>query len=302
MSAPPDEPAAAPKWQFSLRTMLIALGFAALLCAPPAYWGWSGAALSVVLLGTAVAVTLHVYRRLTLVEVLVIIAVTGMTAACLAPAVQSGPRPRVSAWRNGCFDNMKQIVMAMHLYHDAHGHFPPAYVADEFGRPMHSWRVLLLPYLEEKKKYDAYRWDEPWNGPNNSKLAECPEIFHCPSDPAVKTSPMTSYVVVSGPGTAFPGAATTSFQDFRRDGTSKSILIVEVANSGIHWMEPRDLNLQQMAATINAQAGQGISSCHNGGAVCALADSSVHFLSETLSAQELRAMLTIDGGETVTLP
>jgi hypothetical protein len=280
-----------PHWQFSLRTMLIGLGFFAVLCAPPAYWGWSGAALSVVILGTAVGVVLYRHRQLTWVEALVIIAVAGMLVAMLLPAVSSCP----PSHRGNCINNLKQLALAMHLYHQDHGSFPPAYVADGNGRPLHSWRVLLLPYLEEKKRYDAYRWDEPWNGPNNSKLADCPWIFQCPTDKGAQNSPMTSYVVVSGPGTPFPGDKSTSFSDFAGDGTSKSILIVEVVNSGIHWMEPRDLNLQQMATTINAPRGQGISSAHLGGAVVAYADNHVAFLPETISPEQLRARLTIDG-------
>jgi prepilin-type processing-associated H-X9-DG protein len=109
---------------------------------------------------------------------------------------------------------------------------------------------------------------------------------------------MTSYVLVTGPGTAFPDGQTTKLADFR-DGSADTILIVEVANSGIHWMEPRDLNIQQMATTINAKPGQGISSCHPSGAVVVFADGHVESLDTVTSAEQLRAMLTIDGGEVV---
>jgi len=78
-----------------------------------------------------------------------------------------------------------------------------------------------------------------------------------------------------------------------------TLQLVEVANSGIHWMEPRDLHVGQMAPTVNPRAGQGISSGHKGGAIGLLADGSVRFLSENLPAETIRGLLTIQGGETI---
>jgi prepilin-type processing-associated H-X9-DG protein len=109
---------------------------------------------------------------------------------------------------------------------------------------------------------------------------------------------MTNYVVVVGPETAWPGSEPTKLADFA-DGSSNTILVVEVKNSGIHWMEPRDLHVVQMAPGVNPKAGQGVSSNHPSGANVARADGSVGFLPEDTSADVLRAMLTIDGGEKV---
>src|SRR5690606_28292508 len=64
--------------------------------------------------------------------------------------------------RGQCQNNLRQVVLALHGYHVDHGCFPPAYVADAAGRPMHSWRVLVLPYLEEQDLYAAYNFAEPW--------------------------------------------------------------------------------------------------------------------------------------------
>ena len=73
--------------------------------------------------------------------------------------------------RSDCQGRLRQIALALQCYHDVYKSFPPAYVADETGKPMHSWRVLILPFLEQKALYDQYRFDEPWDGPNNGKLA-----------------------------------------------------------------------------------------------------------------------------------
>ena len=163
---------------------------------------------------------------------------------------------------------------------------------------MHSWRVLILPYLERQDLYDAYRFDEPWDGPNNRKLAkEIIDVYCCPSDaPGSPTN--TSYVAVVGPETAWPGSVATKLADFK-DGVSKTLLIVEMKNSGIHWMEPRDLDLSQMAQMINAKSGRGPSSNHPGGMNVVFADRSTRFLREDISPATLRALITINGGEKV---
>lgn len=214
--------------------------------------------------------------------------------------------------RSGCKNNLKNIGLALHNYHDAYECFPPAFVADDQGRPMHSWRALILPYLPQngwndkqpalQKLYAEYRFDEPWDGPNNQKLAgRIGDIFRCPTEKVeapASAANFTNYVAVVGPEPPWPGKISKSIKDFD-DGASNSILVVEVANSGIHWMEPRDLHVLQMSPTINSKGGQGISSAHTGGANLLLADGAVRFVSDDLSAETIRALLTIKGGEPV---
>ena len=97
--------------------------------------------------------------------------------------------------------------VALLTYHDTYGSFPPAYIADDQGRPMHSWRVLILPYLEEKSLYDRYDFSEPWDGPDNSQLAaEMPKVYRCRSDSCSLSPTDTSYLAVVGDGTIWPGA------------------------------------------------------------------------------------------------
>jgi hypothetical protein len=198
-----------------------------------------------------------------------------------------------------CPNNLKQIAIALQLYHDL-GSLPPAYVADASGKPIHSWRVLLLPFLEQEPLYQQYRFDEPWDGPNNRKLHDrYLEIYSCPQQFPKSPSDArrdTSYVVVVGPRTAFPGDRCVSFGDIR-DGRANTVLVVEIRNSGIHWMEPRDLHVTQMNPRVNPPHGQGISSQHNGHAHVAAADGRVTSLSERLSPSEVTGLITIDGRE-----
>jgi prepilin-type processing-associated H-X9-DG protein len=207
-----------------------------------------------------------------------------------------------------CSHQVRMISMALQGYHDTHGSFPPAYIADENGRPMHSWRVLILPYLDQDNIYGRYNFDEPWDGPNNSKLAaQMPYYFQCLLDPA-KGGPQTSFVAVVGPRTVWSGSEQLSLDDFA-DDPSETLMVVEIANSGIHWMEPRDLNISEMTLEVNPKNGRGISSRHAGfkfprelgGANVGFADGSVRFLPETTLPEDLRAMLTRSGGESVDL-
>lgn len=224
-----------------------------------------------------------------------LLACGGVLAALLLPAVQAA---REAARRDQCTNNLRQVGLAMHNYHDVYGSFPPAYIADEDGKPMHSWRVLILPFLEQKPLYDRYRFDEPWDGPNNRLLAgSMPTVFRCPSEQAAAPG-VTSYAVVSGPGTVFDGPQSTAFSAIN-DGTSYTLLAVEFAGSDIHWMEPRDLDASQLTAVVNAPDGVNISSEHPGGANAVFADGHVQFLSSSIDPQTLHDLTTISGGEPV---
>lgn len=182
---------------------------------------------------------------------------------------------------------------------------PPAYVADGSGRPMHSWRVLILPYLQpyvnEPSAYAQYRFDKPWDGPTNSRLGDrIPHVYQCPTDAAASNGShfWTSYVAIVGQDTCWPGAEAIAIRDVS-DGTSITLQVVEVRSSGIHWMEPRDLHVVQMAPTINPPAGQGISSAHEAGAHVTLADGSVRFIGNNLPPETVRRLIERDDGEDV---
>jgi prepilin-type processing-associated H-X9-DG protein len=223
----------------------------------------------------------------------VVLACGGILAALLLPAVQAS---REAARRSQCCNNLRQIALAMHNYHDTYKCFPPAVIADKNGRPMRSWRVAILPFLEQSPLHDRYNSNEPWDSPSNRTLGSAmPPTYRCPSE-AGAGSMETNYVMIVGKGTAggLPNEAV-SFADIT-DGTSNTILIVEVTGSGIHWMEPRDLSLEDIARGINDGSGKCISSNHPGGANIALCDGSVRFLSQTIDPVVLRSLILRSDG------
>jgi len=201
----------------------------------------------------------------------------------------------------GCVGRLKIIGLALHNYADVNNDFfPPAYVADKSGKPMHSWRVLILPLLDRQDIYDKYNFDEPWDGPNNSKLHDIViPLFQCPFAQSNGKETDTSYVAVVGPGTMFPGGKPLQLSDMR-DGSSRTILIVEVANSGIHWMEPRDLDITKITPTGEPLERLGISSNHPKVVGALFGDGSVQcFDKDKMTMEQLQALLSRDGGEEV---
>lgn len=230
---------------------------------------------------------------------LVILAIVGggvllcgvLGIALLLPAVQAA---REAARRTQCSNNLRQITIALHNYHDVWGSLPPAYTVDANGKPLHSWRTLILPYLEQSPLYDQIDLNQPWDSPRNAAFAtQMPRTYGCPSDPQTGPgSSLTNYLAVVGPGTAMEGDKPVKFGQVI-DGTSNTVLITEARGAGIHWMEPRDMD---MNAFINA--GQGPTT-HPGGANIAMADGSVRFLSSSTPPQTRQALATRGGGEMV---
>jgi hypothetical protein len=183
---------------------------------------------------------------------------------------------------------MKQLALALMNYESEHHHFPPPYVADKDGKPMHSWRVLILPLLGQEDLYKEYDFSEPWNGPHNARLmTKCPKVFQCPSahnpDPSA-----TNYVAVVGAATAWPGDKGVRLEDIK-DGTGHTILLVEVAASDINWLEPRDMAFEQAIRGSN----------HGGTLDVAFADGGIRMLRNAIPPKDLKALLTIAGGERI---
>lgn len=214
----------------------------------------------------------------------------------LANAIRNAQR---SARSMAAESPLNQLLAALHNYHDAHGRFPPAYIADENGTPIHSWRVLILPYIDQVALYDAYDFSEPWNGPNNSKLInQMPRMFCSATER--QSNCFTNIVAITGPETAFPGSASTKLEDFL-DGPENTILLSEISSSDVQWLEPRDIDAQLSNSLLNDPAALCISSAHWRRPYVVFADRiTAYAVHDDIPPKALRTLTTIAGKEPVT--
>jgi hypothetical protein len=217
---------------------------------------------------------------------------------CLFPAVglllPAFTKVQGAAKKMQAMNNLKQIVVAMHNYHQVNGRFPPAIVYSKDGKPLYSWRVLLLPYLPGVKLPEEFKLDEPWDSPHNIKLlSSMPQVY---GDPNLGSagSGQTIFEVFVGKGTAFESGQGEAMNSFT-DGTSNTILIVESANP-VEWTKPTEL------AYAPDKPLPKLGGHHPDRIITAMADGSAHALPASISEKDLRALITRDGGEEVTIP
>jgi prepilin-type processing-associated H-X9-DG protein len=217
-------------------------------------------------------------------------AMTGVAVALLLPAVQSA---REAARRAQCTNNMKQIALAMHNYHSVNNSLPKVAITDKDGKPLLSWRVAILPYIEQQALYNKFKLDEPWDSPHNKPLLdEMPPTYACPSM-AKKDATGTSYRAFVGNNALFEKDRAVGFQDVT-DGTSNTIMVVETRDT-VPWSKPDDIPFDPQ----NKAPGFGAGSFHPGGFNACFADGSVRFIKLSVAANVLRALITRSGGEVI---
>jgi hypothetical protein len=231
---------------------------------------------------------------------------------------------RLAARKQKSQNNLKNLALAMHNYHDAYGHFPPPWLYDgREGKPLLSWRVAILPFLSKDALYKRFRLDEPWNSAHNiALLKEMPEVFAPPGradgDPydtfyQVFVTPPTIAATgrwrprrlgggegggVGGEGTAaIPSQIASAFDQQRpvrfsdiTDGTSNTIMIVE-AGAAVPWTKPEDLAYD--ASQPLPELGGLFKDVIN----AAFCDGSAHSIRKDFPEAEMRAAITRNGGE-----
>jgi hypothetical protein len=189
-------------------------------------------------------------------------------------------------------NNLKYLALAMHAYHDFHGTFPPSALYDKQGNALLSWRVLILPFLEEKDLYRQFHLNEPWDSPHNSSLLKkMPKVFLHPKQPPGADPFTTNYLALVGEGAAFEGRAGVNVAEFT-DGTANTLFLVESAG-GVPWSKPEDLHYSSDTPLPR------IGGIYPDGFTAALADASVRFISIAASEKTLRAAITRNGHDEV---
>ena len=177
-------------------------------------------------------------------------------AQVAAGLIDSGLRPsREAAMRSVCINNEKQIALAVHNYLSLHKNtFPPAYTTDKAGKPLLSWRVLILPFLEQDALFKEFHLDEPWDSEHNRTLiAKMPDVYRCPMENELAAREgKTRYVAPRGPGTIFRGAEPVKINEIT-DGTSNTIMFIEANDEhAVTWTKPDDWEVPPDPKTFSA--------------------------------------------------
>jgi len=199
-------------------------------------------------------------------------------------------RPTLASARIQSQNNLKQIGLAMHNFHDKTGILPSAAVVDKKGKPLLSWRVAILPYIEQDNLYKQFKLDEPWDSEHNKKLINTmPKTYALPYD---GTKPgETHYRVFVGNGAAFDMVQGFKLTQFT-DGTSNTILAFEAAE-GVPWTKPEEIEFDpQKPMTKHLRFND---------TVCNLlfADGSVRAVSKNLREEVLRLLIQKDDGQLI---
>lgn len=244
---------------------------------------------------------------------LIIGAILILIACLFIPAFQAAHE---ASCRGTCHNNLKSVAVGLACYHDVFHSLPVAAERASNGKLWRSWRSQVYPVFMESigMFYDASSaWDSPKNlrllngepvglskkdgTPYKLILDKVPWPFACPTSQE-KGRQGTSFVVVTGSETAFPLNRAISLADVS-DGPENTILVVESTNCRPAWTEPRDLDFDTMSFKVNDAEKPSISSDHTGGALVSFADGHVAFLTTDVTELEVRALLTIAGGEKI---
>lgn len=197
-------------------------------------------------------------------------------------------KARSAAQRMHSSNNLKQIGLALHNYHDTYGVFPPAVVKDKNGNALYSGRVLLLPFLDERGTYENFDKTKAWNSPENAAISQMAvPTFH---DMASSNRSVTrcDFVFVTGQGTMFDGGKVKLLEV--TDGLSNTIAVIGTSTGPGNWAEPSDWN---------ADTGTPPPSNHGDKIALLYGDGAVRMVPTDYFLANLRALCTRNGGEIV---
>jgi len=215
--------------------------------------------------------------------------VAPVAAALVLPAVQAA---REAARRSQSMNNLKQIALAMHNSHDVYRTFPSATTTSKGGKL--SWRVQILPFIEQQALYEQFHLDEDWDSEHNKALISQMPLTYSRPGSTVAAEGRTNYLTIRGDDTAFPDAKKgLGFAQFT-DGSSNTIMAVEVSDeNAVVWTKPDDYEYDAR------DPAAGLRGSRPNGFLAAMCDGSVRFVSDAVAPDVLAAFFTRAGGEVV---
>lgn len=223
-----------------------------------------------------------------LVKVLLALAAVVIVVGLLFPMRRTA---RPAARRAQCGNNLKQIALALIQYEVEYHALPPAYTVDADGKPLHSWRTLILPYLEQRALFERIDLSKPWDDPANSLARDT--VIPCYQCPAAGLKPgQTNYFAVVGPHACFQATAPRPLSEIT-DEHGLTLMVAEVdAPQAVHWMSPRSPQFNTLS-----KPGGATERPHPGGGMGVFVDGAVQFLDAGLSDETTRAIISIDAGD-----
>ena len=227
-------------------------------------------------------------RRFTLVNIIVVLGIIGLLIALLLPAVRTaGPAAR----RAQCQSNLKNIALALSSYEQTHHALPPACTMDADGRPLHSWRTLILPYLEQESLYQTIDLSKPWNDPANAKALETSiSIFRCSE--AVGPRNTTIYLAIASPNGCLNLDRPRRLTEITDPHASTLMAIEAGEENAVSWMAPVDAD-----ESLVMSLGPATKLHHAGGMNACFVDGAVRFLKTSTPAMVRRALMSISGND-----
>jgi hypothetical protein len=235
-------------------------------------------------------------------EWVLLLLVCGLLVALLLPPLDE---TREYARSRACLNNLKGVALATIAYEVEQGQFPPVHTVNSSNEPLLSWRVSLLPRLEQQGIFSSVTFDEAWNGPKNRAWSSLPiDVYCCPSD--ASALPITNYFAVVGAQTAWPASGVRKMSDIT-DGPAQTILLIEDHGRDVHWAEPKDLSFREAVDMLSKPSKpSGTHRLDKGffykptiGRSVVFADGRYALLNCPISRQLAEALLTVDGGEKI---
>jgi hypothetical protein len=186
--------------------------------------------------------------------------------------------------------NLMNLGLAMNSFDDDRKRFPAAAILKD-GKPLLSWRVALLPFLDERALYDKFHLDEPWDSPNNKALLDQMPDIYAPVTRKEESKNSTYYQVFDGPGALFRENEGWRREDIK-DGANLTIMLVEGAKP-VPWTKPEDLPFDKEKPLPE------LGGLFKGGFYVLFASGRVRFLSRQTKPEVMRALITPNGGEAI---